>query len=114
MNTVSALAIAAVGGVGAYLITQRIAGQQQGTQLPPVMAAPVPGTQSNYMQSDMETGRMLGGAIIGGISALFNKGGSIFNPNGGGADVVNYEGTNGGYAGPLGNLADGNPYSIGL
>lgn len=40
---------------------------------------------------------------------------NIYNPNGGTTKLYNYNGgTNGGYGGALGNLADGNPYSIGL
>lgn len=39
----------------------------------------------------------------------------IYNPNGGPSSLYTYTGsTNGGYGGPLGNLADGNPYSAGL
>lgn len=45
----------------------------------------------------------------------FTEYGNIYNPNGGATALYNYQTTrNGGYAGPLGNLADGNPYSIGL
>ncbi len=45
----------------------------------------------------------------------FSYNDAIYNPNGGPGVLYNYRSElNGGYSGGLGNLADGNPYSIGL
>lgn len=76
----------------------------------------------------MNKNLIIGAALLGGLFWLlarqakaaprplgqFSDYGNIYNPNGGTTKLYNYNGSNGGYAGPLGNLADGNPYSAGL
>lgn len=94
MKTTLLLMVAMLAGVSVWIMTR------SGVPVAPKKVeflAPIPLTQYAHVQ-DGASGAKIAGALMEGVGQLFNFAAE----------------SNGGYGGELGNLADGNPFSIGL